>query len=218
MSINLKVRNLNAENKQHPRESKVDVGINFGRILSETSGSYSIDLSGITAVAMQAPSCLVNPKAGDYVACISDGNRLFISTILERDAKEAPIEIKFDDPIQLSAPDIALMGEKQLALTSQRGDLNFSEMALRAMKLEASVDEAKTSIKNLTHIGRTIKTTLSEILLRAGMALRVIDGTDHQKSSEAYIIAEKFLSMRGEMTSVAAKKDVKIDGSRVHIG
>ena len=110
------------------------------------------------------------------------------------------------------------MGEKQLALTSQRGDLNFSEMALRAMKLEASADEAKTSIKNLTHIGRTIKTTLSEILLRAGMALRVIDGTDHQKSSEAYIIAEKFLSMRGEMTSVAAKKDVKIDGSRVHIG
>ena len=218
MSINLKVRNLNAEDKQHPREPKVDVGINFGRVLSETSGSYSIDLSGTTTVAMQAPSCLVKPKAGDYVACISDGNRLFISAILERDAKEAPIEIKFDDPIQLSAPDIALMGEKQLALTSQRGDLNFSEMALRAMKLEASADEAKTSIKNLTHIGRTIKTTLSEILLRAGMALRVIDGTDHQKSSEAYIIAEKFLSMRGEMTSVAAKKDVKIDGSRVHIG
>jgi hypothetical protein len=50
------------------------------------------------------------------------------------------------------------------------------------------------------------------------MSLRIIDGADHQRSNEAYITAEKFLSVRGEMTSIAAKKDVKIDGTRVHIG
>ena len=218
MSTNTNVRNFQIGTEQGASTSVMLVGSHFGEVLSNVNCNYSIEFPGMMRTAIQATSCLVKPKVGDYVACLSDGKRVFVSAVLERGAKDIPIEIKLDDPVRLSAPDITIMGTEDLALTSQNGELNFSELSLRTMKLEVSADEATTSIKTLTHIGKAIKTTLSEILLRAAMSLRIIDGADHQRSNEAYITAEKFLSVRGEMTSIAAKKDVKIDGTRVHIG
>ncbi len=214
----LNILELSSEVDDGLIDSTKEVGFHFGEVVGESDGYYAVEFENFTQNAVKSISCLVTPKVGDYAACLSDGKRLFLSEILKRTSDQGKIEIQSDSAIRLSAPQVSVMGAEQLVLTSQEGELNFNELSLRAAKLEATAENATTAIKSLTHVGKVIKTTISDMLLRAATSLRIIDGADHHRAEETHIIAEKFLSVRGELTSVAAKKDVKIDGKRVHIG
>ena len=214
----LNIRELSSEVDDEVISSTKEVGFHFGEVVGESDSYYAVKFENSTQNAVKSISCLVMPRVGDYAACLSDGKRLFISEVLERTPDHEKIEIQSDRPFQVSAPEISVMGAEQLVLTSREGELNFHKLSLRALKLEATAENATTAIKSLTHVGKVIKTTISDMLLRAATSLRIIDGADHQRAEETHIIAEKFLSVRGELTSVAAKKDVKIDGKRVHIG
>tara|TARA_B110000467_G_C18236851_1_gene432081 strand:- start:119 stop:772 length:654 start_codon:yes stop_codon:yes gene_type:complete len=193
-------------------------GIRFGYICSQIENNFSVDVSGLKTLSEKATSCLVNPAVGDYVACLDDGNKSFIIAVLERKEPESSLDMRSICSIDLSAPELNLAARNKLNLTSQQGNLTFRDLNLGVVNFDANLEKAEARIGILSYIGKSVKTVLNEVLTRAGTSLRVIDGADYQRSKDIHVEAENLLSIKGKFTSIAAKDDVKIDGSRVHLG
>jgi hypothetical protein len=128
------------------------------------------------------------------------------------------MEIVSNAPIGLSAPEIKMVAKDQLFIAGQKGALTFGDLNLGAVNFAANIEKGDVRIKILSYIGKSLKMVLNEVLSRVGTSLRIVDGADYQRSKEVHIESEKLLSLKGQFTSVTAKDDVKIDGTRVHIG
>ncbi|MDG1886108.1 MAG: DUF3540 domain-containing protein [Alphaproteobacteria bacterium] len=193
-------------------------GIRFGFICSQIETKFSVDFSDLQTLSEKAASCIVNPAVGDYVACLCDGNKSFIIAVLERNKPESSLDMRSTCSIDLSAPELNLAARNKINLTSQQGNLTFQELNLGVVNFDAHLEKAEARIGMLSYIGKSVKTVLTEVLTRAGTSLRIIDGADYQRSKDIHVEAENLLSIKGKFTSIAAKDDVKIDGSRVHLG
>jgi hypothetical protein len=111
-----------------------------------------------------------------------------------------------------------MVAKDQLFIAGQKGALTFGDLNLGAVNFAANIEKGDVRIKILSYIGKSLKIVLNEFLARVGTSLRIVDGADYQRSKEVHIESEKLLSLKGQFTSVTAKDDVKIDGTRVHIG
>ena len=193
-------------------------GLHFGYVGIEIEKRFSVECSGMKLFAMKAASCLITPAPGDYVACVVNEKKTFIIAVLERKAPKAVMEIVSNAPIGLSAPEIKMVAKDQLFIAGQKGALTFGDLNLGAVNFAANIEKGDVRIKILSYIGKSLKIVLNEVLARVGTSLRIVDGADYQRSKEVHIESEKLLSLKGQFTSVTAKDDVKIDGTRVHIG
>lgn len=108
-------------------------------------------------------------------------------------------------------PKEARLAADAIALEGRRGDLRLEETRLEGKTLDARLDTAVLAAERAeTTIGRlasNLKRVLSRIEdvwdLRAGRARVVTEGTWHQKSERAIILADR---------------DVRIDGERIDLG
>ena len=197
---------------------KEDKRVQFGIVRSAIENKYAVEVAGVSITASKAISCLITPLIADYISFITDGKRSFITAVLERETKTEPVSIKTEQDLTIDAPNVKILGKNTLSLTSSATQFLSSELAIGTEKLELTATDAETRVNRLTHVGKTLKTILSDILLRASVALRVIDTTDHQKAKQISINADKHLSLKGDLTSIIGKSDVKVDAERVHLG
>ncbi len=217
MLSNIEEKDTNVLNNQEQYIGK-DNRIQLGFIRSNIEDKYTIESTGKKVVGTQALSCLINPRVNDYVAFIDTGERAFIISILERgDLKEA-LHMKSEAPIEISAPAIKLFGEETIDIAGGNAHLAGINLAVTAEALQVTADTGEARINSLTHMGKSLKIVLTDILLRAAASLRVIDGSDYQKAKQINISADGYLSLKGDLASIVAKKDVKVDAERVHIG
>lgn len=205
-------------NNDYFGEPNGDLGFNFGYIQSSLEQKYLIECGNNKVMAIKAPSCLIGPKVGDYVALINDGQHSFIVAVLEQNENEASIDIKSDTEITMSAPSVRVLGTDNISFTGKQGHLACSDFKVTSRNMELVAETADTRIGALSHIGKTFKVVLADLLVRAATSLRVIDGPDHQRAKETSIKADKMLVLQGDLTSIIGKSDVKVDAERVHLG
>lgn len=168
--------------------------------------------------AMKAPSCLISPKIGDYVAAISDATDVFVVAVLRRSNNETALKFESEEEIAISAPSIRLLGSKSLSLSGRQGFLTCSNFNFFSSKIDITADVADTKIGRLSHFGKSLKIALGDFLIRAATSMRIIEDIDFHRAKETSIKADKFLSLQGEMTCITAKTDVKVDAERIHMG
>tara|TARA_B100001057_G_scaffold490564_1_gene579090 strand:+ start:422 stop:1075 length:654 start_codon:yes stop_codon:yes gene_type:complete len=217
MLTTAKLKNETTETLGNQR-LKVSQDFQFGYIKSSIDDKYRIEGNTESCTATKAPSCLISPMTGDYVATIYDGSDIFIVAVLKRPDRKVPLTVESEREIAISAPSIRLFGTQKFSLTGQQGFITCSHFNLASRKAELTAEVADTRIGKLSHIGKSLKMAIGDILIRAATSMRIVDKTDFQRARETSIKADKFLSLQGDMTCITARTDVKVDGERIHMG
>jgi len=177
--------------------------------------------------ATLAFSCLVTPEAGDKVLINNSGKDNHILAIIERPQNQ-DMKLAFPGNIAMEAKagDINLTTTQQLNLTSAK-KTQLTSTTLAISSLDAKVHAAKLSVsgdsvvshwREVNSITSAMNLIVDRLTQRIKNSFKLVDGVDQQKSQNYMQTVEKTLSSRSRDAVITARKDVKIDGERIHMG
>lgn len=179
--------------------------------------------SGVTTASI-AVGCLVEPQVGDRVLVSDDGEMCFVLTVLRRSSPDRTIEVP--GQLILSADSVTVSGRTRVDLGSSGSlgvgassmALTSDELSIRSARVNVSGREANVHFRTARLVATGIETVSDRIIQCARNVVRKIE-----ESETTYVrnliqtVRENYFS-RSKRTSITARKDVQVDGERIHMG
>lgn len=205
-----------------------DIQLQYGTIHSIDESGYQILTKAGKYSAIRAFSCIVEPAPGDKVMFGTDsGRHSHILSIIERPGS-TDTSLAFPGNVTLNA------GQGQLHLNGQQGICISSERNIKQTSEEYSViaKQALFGIDSLTAVGSklvskinsiesiagTVQTVADNLIQKLKNSFRSIDGVDQTHSRDVINSVDNLYSMRAKQAAILARKDIKIDAERIHMG
>lgn len=189
-------------------------------ILGADAGGAPVVTSGdLQLHARRAASCLLEPAAGDSVACLRIAPReVWVMAVLEREE---------GTPNVVSCPNhmrIAVEGGA-LELAAARVALQSDELDVATQKTRVATDTADIVGRQLSVVATSIKlvgSALSSVMDRvqhfSKHYLRTTDGIDRVAATHLECEAKQLLRLEGEHTLVNGRELIKARGAQIHFG
>ncbi len=198
-----------------------------GQVTDVRDGAAFVQTGAGIAKARIALSCIVLPEAGDRVLLHTADGIPWILAVLERSAS---------GPIRLATT-------RDIALVSSHGTVSVA--AAQAVRLEAGTDASVTAgaltvhaprarlmLDDVLHVGRRISAHIARVrvigeliesfadhvLTRAKRSTRLIEETDHLRSSDIDHRATGTLQLHARTSLVTADTIVRVDADQIHMG
>ena len=177
--------------------------------------------------ATLAFSCLVIPEAGDKVLINNSGKENHILAIIERpqnnDMKlsfpgNVAFEAKSGDINLTTAQQLNMSSAKKMQLTTTQLAITSIDAKVRSENFSISGDKVTSHWREVNSISSAMNLIVERLSQRIKNSFRLVDGVDQQKSQNYMQTVEKTLSIRSRDAVITARKDVKIDGERIHMG
>lgn len=177
--------------------------------------------------ATLAFSCLVTPEAGDRVlinACLNESH--IIAIIERKHANDMKLAFPGNVAMEAKAGDINLTTANKISLTSAQSTqissatlaVNVLNANVRAEKLSISGDSVTSQWRDVTSISDAMNLIVERMSQRFKNSFKQVEGVE-QKNSQNYLQnVNQTLSVRSRDAVITARKDVKIDGERIHMG
>ncbi len=177
--------------------------------------------------ASLAFSCLVSPEPGDKVLLNTSANESHILAIIERpDSQDIKLSFPANVALEAKAGDINLSTAQQINLVSaQKVQLTSTELAINSLdakvrieNLSISGDKASSHWREVNSISGAMHLIVDRLSQRIKNSFKIVEGVDQQTSLNFLQTVGKTLSIRSRDAVITARKDVKIDGERIHMG
>lgn len=205
-----------------------EIQVQSGTIQCIDEQSYQILGQGGTYSATRAFSCLVEPIPGDKVLfSIGPAQQCHILSIIERlDSTQTSLSFPGEVTINAEHGQLSLNGQQGLNISSmQKITLASEEYSLIAKKALFAIDSLTAvgstvvaKIRNVKTIADTVETVADNLLQKLKNSFRLVDGVDQKKSRDVIHTVKNLYSMRSKQAAILAKKDIKIDAERIHMG
>ncbi|MBF0220059.1 MAG: DUF3540 domain-containing protein [Gammaproteobacteria bacterium] len=177
--------------------------------------------------AQLAVSCLVQPRCGDKVVVWREANASYIVQILQRasDGSDA-VEIRCSSDISLQAmgnihwnslQTLSSHAQQQshhadTLMTHARHSHHYHEnLNMTANTTQFSSNTVQLQSENITLVAKRLLQSLEE-------SIRSVSGLDSHTSGTFLQRVKQIFSLEGDRLLLQAKKDVKIDGDKIHMG
>jgi hypothetical protein len=199
-----------------------------GRILHAADARLRVRLpEGTECRARRAAGCLVAPAVGDEVLLAAAGDgRAFVLAVLVRESGE-PLRLAVEGDAALEASGtLRLSGAAGLALaTGGALEAGADALAMRARAATLSAEEAELTGGRVTATAGHLRLfaeacdmALGRLTQRLRTLFRRVEETEDVQAGFLSLMADKILQLRGGVTTVKAKENVKVEGRQVHIG
>ena len=205
-----------------------DVQLEYGTVQSSDGAHYQISGPAGHYDAQRAFSCFVEPQVGDTVLFSHDEVRKnHILSIIERPGNTSA-NLKFPGNVTLDAP------QGQLHLNARQGLDLSSEQSINLLSEDLSLIAKKGlfNLDNLTAIGTrlmvkmddvqtfadTVQTVAGQLLQKLKNSIRLIEGVDQTRAQDVITTVKNLYSLRSRQAAILAKKDIKVDAERIHMG
>ena len=171
-------------------------------------------------------SCLVMPKEGDRVL-LSRGNKNHILAIIERpDTNDMAISFPGNVSMQAKSGSINMATQYKLSLTSaQQTQVTTTKLAINSMKtsmvseeLLVKGDKVTSNWRQVNSIAKVFHLLTDTLTQHVKNSFKVVDGVEQLKSLNYVQTVDNTLSIRTRDAVITARKDIKIDGERIHMG
>ena len=200
-------------------------------------GGYTLHAGGRPCAAQRAASCLLEPEAGDTVACwrVSDDEtgdaiearaRVFITAVLTR-AQSASACVSLAGDVELRTPTGALhiAAATTLAWTAPACKVDSDELRLRSRALhvactaiDAVSAACSAAVGQLRLVGALCATVFDRETHHAQQHQRSVEGVDRLDANVIDHEARALMQLRGENLVANGSQLVKLRGAQVHIG
>ena len=190
-----------------------------GVLSADASGEQIVASGGLRLRARRAASCLLEPAAGDSVACLRIApQEVWIMAVLQREEGAANV-LRCAGNLRIAVDDGAL--ELQAARIGPKSD----ELDVAAQKTRVATDTADMVGREVHLISTSIKvvgSVMSSIMERvqhfSRHYLRTTDGIDRVAATHLECEAKQVLRLDGEHTLVSGRELVKARGAQIHFG
>lgn len=186
----------------------------LGVVRDVAGGVLQVALASGVRPARRAVSCLVEPLAGDRVACLCetpDTSALWVTAVLERpQAADTVHTLSCEGPLTLRASTLSLaagclqLDADQAALRCEQADLMGTRLNLMGGTLKA--------------VGSALSTVFDRVLHHSRQHLRTTEGLDKVQANQLICEASQLLELHGEHTLINGEKLVKARGAQIHFG
>ncbi|WP_417595051.1 DUF3540 domain-containing protein [Oceanospirillum sp.] len=176
--------------------------------------------------AQIAFSCHTQPEEGDTVLLADSDTGYFVTDILTR-LNPSPAKQSFPQGVELkSSKKISLESHQEIAINSTgKTSLTAADFSLAALRgrvrildLVALISEFNGRFTKLSWISDWAEQKAGTFRQRFKRSDRKVEEQDVQKAGSLIQQVDKTASLRAEHTIIKARKDVQVDGKRIHMG
>jgi len=185
---------------------------------SATQG-LTVRSGDVSFTATRAASCLLEPAAGDSVACLRIApSEVWVMAVLQREEGTANV-LRSPGGLRVEVEGGAL--ELQAARIGMKAD----HLDAATKKMTLATDSADVVGRELTVVGTKIKligSLLSSVMDRvqhfSKHYLRTTDGIDRVAATHVECEAKQLMRIEGEHTLVNGRELIKARGAQIHFG
>lgn len=177
-----------------------------------------LDASGDRRIAAVAPSCMLEPRAGDSVCLVYMGDRAFILAILERSAGAGAVlniggdlEIRTGGNVTIDAGAGLRTRSATLQLEAKNGHMLFGRIDIAARSVYAYLRES-------TVVGSILDTLVDRVAQHCRTSYRAVTSLDYVSAGNLDYRAEGTAHVHGQNTMLSASELAKVDASQIHLG
>ncbi len=218
---------MQAENIS-PIQSPAETRVQYGTIRCRDDRGYQVLGQSGSCRAVAAFSCLVEPMAGDRVLLSTDpGGQVHILSIIERlETSDTRLEFPGDVTLSASQGQLHLNAHREMTLSSQRKITQATdEYVLVAKKALFGIDSINAvgsmlvaKIGQVRTIADTVETVAGHWLQKLKNSFRQVTGVDQLRTGDSIHTVNNLYSMRSRQAAILARKDIKMDAERIHMG
>ncbi len=179
-----------------------------------------------TVKAEKAFSCHTAPEVGDTVLLANTEAGLFVTDILLR-PNDSPAKQNYPHGLTVETPEkLSLSSNKEIELNSPgKTSITTADLSIGALKsririldVVAQISDFKGRFSKLAWISDWAEQKATIFRQRFHRSDRKVEEQDLQKAGSLVQQVEKTASLRAEHTIIKARKDVQVDGKRIHMG
>lgn len=177
--------------------------------------------------AKQAFSCVINPEIGDRVLVNQCDGECYILAIVDRPTND-DMTIAFPGNAKMVAKegDLELISGESCKITSAyRTDITTASVNINVLESNVVTEQANIRGNKLTNqwletnmFSKAINVVTDVVTQKIKNSFKTVDGVEQKKSVNFLQNVTKTLSIRSRDSVFTARKDVKIDGERIHMG
>ncbi|BEP33609.1 DUF3540 domain-containing protein [Variovorax sp. V59] len=203
--------------KQQPAEA---IGGTWcvGILSFDETGACSVSSGPLRLHAKRAASCLLEPAAGDSVACLRIApDEVWIMAVLQRE--EGTVNVLG------CGGDLTIAPAGVLQLQAARVGLKAGTLEIATQTATLATDTADVVGRRLTLAGTTVKvigSVLSTVMDRvqhfSRHYLRTTEGIDRVAATHVEVEARQLMRLEGEHALVNGRELIKARGAQIHFG
>ncbi len=178
--------------------------------------------------ATRAFSCIVEPRLADTVIfSIDERLKCRVLSILDR-ADDQLTHLDFPGDVTLNASQgqmqlnasqgLNISTEREMNLLSEEFTLMAKKGLLNIESLRAVGTTLLLKVKNLQTFAHSLETVADHWLQKLKNSFRQIEAVDQLKTRDSIHTVQNLYSMRSRQAAILAKKDIKMDAERIHMG
>jgi Protein of unknown function (DUF3540) len=187
--------------------------------IKDASGDWCITSGGLQASAKVAASCLLQPSAGDSVACLKVAPaQVWIMSILSRE--EGVMNV------------LHCKGETRLQVTQGSLDIQAQTLSMQSQHLQVAAQSAEVVMESahiagkqfkltaglIKVIGSTLSTVMERIQQYSKNYTRHTDGSDLVNAKHMQMQARQLMQLDAEHTLISGERLVKARSAQIHFG
>lgn len=211
-------RSAPARNRKQPPAEAIGGTWCVGILSFDEAGACSVSSGALRLRATRAASCLLEPAAGDSVACLRIApEEVWIMAVLQREEGTANV--------LACAGDLTIAPAGALHLQAARVGLKAGTLEITAQSAVLAADTADVVGRRLTLAGTTVKlvgSVLSTVMDRvqhfSRHYLRTTDGIDRVDATHVEVEARQLMRIEGEHALVNGRELIKARGAQIHFG
>ncbi|MFM9926165.1 DUF3540 domain-containing protein [Variovorax sp. H27-G14] len=190
-----------------------------GLLAFDAAGMPVVTSGTLRLAARRAASCLLEPAAGDSVACLRIApDEVWVMAVLQREEGTANV-VSCPGNLRIAAEGGAL------DLAAARVGVRSEALSIDAHQLSVTTDTAELVGRQLSMVGtgiRLVGSVLSTVMDRvqhfSRHYLRTTDGIDRVAATHVECEAKQLLRLEGEHTLVNGRELIKARGAQIHFG
>ncbi|TVQ42372.1 MAG: DUF3540 domain-containing protein [Wenzhouxiangella sp.] len=184
------------------------------------------DQQGLLA-AQRAASCLLEPRAGDRVLTLCQGDEAWVLAVLERTSGGAnALTLNGDISLHAVGGSLKIRGDEDVDLNAAGNvTVTGSRLQLRARVSEFVAEKACWAIENLqlrygrmAMVGQALDMVARQLNQFAETSVRKVEGMDHKRAGQIDHKARSSMTMQAENVIVQAREVAKVDGDQIQLG
>lgn len=198
----------------------------MGEVKGRNGDTWVVDLGNRIVVAQCAFSCLVEPCSGDQVLLANHAGHCFIIAITARNS-HVETQIRLGEGVNARASDgeLAIDCHRHFEVHAKTHHMVQENLRIVSHNTDVISQETHVSGYSITSHFKSVKRVASTVLdicdyatRQLGNCFKQVSGVEQHKAKDALHTVENSLTVRSKHTSFTARKEMKIDGERIHMG
>lgn len=196
-------------------------------VMANSDNNILIDCELGVVKAQVAFSCLVVPQVGDTVLVNESAKDLHILSILQR-PEQQDMTLNYPASVKMTAAkgqfnissseSINLVSASNTQISAPQIVMNSSNMALNTGKLMAKIQHLESHSKTLKIYTGMLSMVAQQISQKTDVMMRWVESVETLNIGNLIQKIRHNYTTHSDQAVITARKDMRIDGERIHMG